>query len=236
MSIVAEGLCKFYGRTAALNGVSLKVPQGGFLAVFGPNGAGKTTLIRVLSTLSKSSKGRVLIEGYDVQKEGERVRGKLGVISHETFLYDDLTAVENLMFYGRMYGLEDLKTRVSKALHEVGLGARVRDRVGTFSRGMKQRLSIARADLHDPPIMFLDEPYAGLDQQAIEMLTGMLGRLKNRGKTIVMTTHNLEMGRAMSDQILLLDRGTVVYRSDTPSIDLEGLRTAYRMYVGGKRR
>ena len=172
--IEVRGLVKSFGGKVALDGVDLDVAEGEFLTLVGPNGAGKTTLIRVLATLTRPTEGSVRIAGYDLVGQGTEIRRRIGLASHQTLLYDDLSAEENLRFYGRMYEVPDLEERITALLQRVGLEHRRHDLVHTFSRGMQQRLSIARALLHDPAILLLDEPYTGLDQHAAEVLKEVL--------------------------------------------------------------
>ena len=168
--IEVRGLVKSFGSKVALEGVDLDVAEGEFLTLVGPNGAGKTTLIRILATLTRPTEGSVRVAGYDLAGQGTGIRRRIGLASHQTLLYGDLSAEENLRFYGRMYEVPDLEERITALLQRVGLEHRRHDLVRTFSRGMQQRLSIARALLHDPAILLLDEPYTGLDQQAAEVL------------------------------------------------------------------
>jgi heme exporter protein A len=170
-------LTKAFGSKVALRGVDLRVAAGESLVIFGPNGAGKSTLIRILSSLSRPSGGMVRIGGYDLATHAEGIRRYLGVVSHAPLLYDSLTAEENLRFFGRLYGVANLEARIGDMLSQVGLTHRRGDLVRTFSRGMVQRLAIARALLHDPQLLLLDEPDTGLDPQAAEMLHGLLTRL-----------------------------------------------------------
>jgi heme exporter protein A len=169
-AIQVRALTKSFGPHRVLRGVDLAVGPGEFVALLGPNGAGKTTLIRTIATLGRPTAGDVLVNGHSVRGDTGRVRRDLGLVSHQTFLYGDLTAEENLRFYGALYRMAGLDERIDYLLGKVGLSERRRDAVRTFSRGMQQRLSIARAILHDPPILLLDEPDTGLDQQAIRML------------------------------------------------------------------
>ncbi|RMD98896.1 MAG: ABC transporter ATP-binding protein, partial [Calditrichaeota bacterium] len=153
--VQVQGLIKSFGTFYALRGIDLELPRGLFLSIFGPNGAGKSTFIRILSTLSRPSSGKILIDGKPLLENAEEIRQRLGVIAHATYLYDELTAMENLQFYARLYNLPNPTDRIHQALSEVGLEARKHDLVRTFSRGMQQRLSIARAMLHEPDILLL---------------------------------------------------------------------------------
>ncbi|HEX9653524.1 MAG TPA: heme ABC exporter ATP-binding protein CcmA [bacterium] len=229
-------LCKTFGNQFALRNVSFRLHQGEFLTIFGPNGAGKTTLIRILSTLAKPSSGNVTIGKHALPNDAESVRRQIGVIGHQTFLYEDLTAEENLRFYGKLYGVADLSTRIEAIISEVGLKLRRSDRVRTFSRGMQQRLSIARAMIHDPLFLFLDEPYTGLDQHASEMLSGWLQRVRSSQRTTLMVTHDLERGLDMADRVAILNSGKIVFDEQRSRIDPKSFRDTYYALVGGERR
>jgi ABC-type multidrug transport system ATPase subunit len=171
--ISIKNLQKRFGRKVILNKLNLEVDKGDFLVLFGPNGAGKTTLIKILSTLARASSGDVTINGYSMREEGRELRASIGMISHNPFLYDDLTLFENLKFYSKMYGLKKDEKAIKALIDKVGLLHRLNDRVGEFSRGMKQRAAVARAVIHDPPVLLLDEPYTGLDYRAWDMLSGI---------------------------------------------------------------
>ena len=171
--IQVRGLVKNYGLNAALRGVDLHVPPGKFVALVGPNGAGKSTLLRIVATLLRPSEGEVKVGGWLFPHHAARVRRHIGLVSHQPLLYRDLSAAENLEFFARLYQLDEVQGRVEEALRKVGLFARQRDPVGGFSRGMVQRLTIARATLHEPDVLLLDEPYTGLDQDASQLLDWM---------------------------------------------------------------
>ncbi|MFR5195610.1 MAG: ABC transporter ATP-binding protein, partial [Eggerthella lenta] len=168
-AIKTKKLSKVFGNRRAVDNVSIEVPQGAFLSIFGPNGAGKTTLLRVLSTLSRATSGSATLMGVDLKEDPDKARDHIGLISHNSMLYPDLTAEQNLMIYARLYGVVDPEARVLELLEAVELKHRRLDVVRTFSRGMTQRLSIARALIHDPDVVFLDEPYSGLDPHAVEI-------------------------------------------------------------------
>src|SRR5258708_3593369 len=167
--IETRSLKKSFGLRPVLRGVDLEVAPGECLALMGPNGAGKTTLLRILATLSKPSAGAVIVAGLPLPAAAGQVRRRLGVVAHQTLLYSDLTAEENLQFYARLYGLADARPRIAAVLEQVGLAHRRHDLVRTFSRGMQQRLAIARALLHDPEVLMFDEPDTGLHPQAADM-------------------------------------------------------------------
>ncbi|MFQ5651875.1 MAG: ABC transporter ATP-binding protein [bacterium] len=230
-AIKVSGLTKTFGNQFALRNVSFELRRGQFWTIFGPNGAGKTTLIRILSTLSKATSGTVEIDGMAPAQAPEKIRRRVGVIAHQSFLYENLTAEENLRFYGKLYNVPDLNLKIDKIISEVGLRLRRKDRVRTFSRGMQQRLSIARAMLHEPSLLLLDEPYTGLDQHASEMLSGWLKELKSSDRTTLMVTHDLERGVDLADQVAILNKGKMVFNRACSEIDANGFRQTYYDFV-----
>ncbi len=226
-AIETQGLTKSFNNKLALRGIDLEVRQGESVVIFGPNGAGKTTLIKVLATIMNPSSGRILVDGLNLKNNAEEIQRRIGVVTHQTFLYSNLTAYENLEFYSRMYDVPGRKERIHEVVAMVGMTSRLYDRVGTLSRGMQQRLSIARSLLHKPAIMLLDEPETGLDQQAIPMLWKALEIEGEERRTIVLTTHSLERGLEVGDRLLILDTGKIVYQGSRQALDLAGLKEAY---------
>lgn len=208
--IRTEGLSKTFAAIRALDGVDLRVARGESVALFGPNGAGKTTLIRVLSLAVKPTAGLVRIAGLDPRTDNLAIRSEIGVISHQSYLYDDLTARQNLEFFAALYGVADPGARAAELLDLVELRSRADDAVGTFSRGMQQRVSFARSLVHDPQLLFLDEPFTGLDPHAAATLRRTLSRLREDGRTVVLTTHNLGQGLELSDRWAILHRGRIL--------------------------
>jgi heme exporter protein A len=231
--IRVRGLVKRFGPRFALRGVDLDVREGECVALVGPNGAGKTTLLRILATLSRPTEGRVQIDGLDLAQDTNALRRRVGFLSHQPLLYDDLSGQENLRFYGRMYEVADLETRVSAMLDQVGLDHARHDLVRTYSRGMKQRLSIARALLHDPPVLLLDEPYTGLDRQAAGMLDQILQEVGMDSRTVLLTTHNVERGLGLTQRVALLARGQVVFEMDAATWDPGRLQQVYDQQLAG---
>ena len=215
----ARGLTKRYGANLALDHVDLDVASGESLAVFGPNGAGKTTLTRILATHLRATEGTLRIAGRDPRRFDRETRSMIGLISHQTFLYDDLSARENLVFFGRLYGALRIGERVDALLESFGLTDRADDPVRTYSRGMQQRLSVARALVHDPSVVFLDEPFTGLDPHAAMALNETLARLRGQGRTLVVTTHDLARGIALSDRFVILVRGRIAARGACTTVD-----------------
>jgi len=186
--VAVEGLSRRFGRREVLRDVALELPQGAFLLLLGANGAGKTTLLRILAALLLPSSGRAEVAGHDVRAEPAGVRRAVGYVGHAALLYRDLTAAENLRFYADMYGLPDPAARAAEMLDRVELRRRSHDAAGELSRGMRQRLAIARALLHDPSVLLLDEPYGGLDDRAAAVLDGILEEHAGR-TTVVLVTH-----------------------------------------------
>jgi len=230
--IQINGLVKNYGLNPVLRGVNLHVRPGEFVTLVGPNGAGKTTLMRIVATLLKSTTGEVKIGGWSLPVQSYRVRRHIGLVSHQTLLYDDLTAAENLHFFARLYQLDDIEGRVTRALKTVGLAARQRDAVRTFSRGMMQRLTIARATLHQPDVLLLDEPYTGLDQDASQLLDKLLTQEAAKGRTILMITHDLVHGLGICDRVAILSRGKVVHELNSKDISPRAFLELYAKHTG----
>lgn len=227
-AIETEGLTKSFGSRRALAGVDLSVGNGECLVIFGPNGAGKTTLIKLLATLSRPSAGSARVQGMDIRSHAVQVRRRLGVVTHPTFLYNDLTVGENLRFYSRMYRVANPEQRIREVVSQVQLESRLHDRVGTLSHGMQKRAAIARAVLHNPSILLLDEPEAGLDPHAALMMRQILDTLNAGARTVVMTTHNLERGLELADRVAILHRGEIVYQALRKDIDSGGFQETYR--------
>lgn len=230
--IKVKRLVKRFGLKTVLAGVDLSVEQGEFVALLGPNGAGKTTLLRILASLSRPTLGEVRVAGYQLPAQAAAVRRRLGVVSHLPLLYGDLTAEENLRFYARMYGVMDLERRVQEVLELVGLTARRRDLVRTFSRGMQQRLAIGRAVLHEPEVILFDEPHTGLDQDASAMLDAVLKEVAARGRTVVMTSHDLSRAADLASRFDVLSRGKIVASIHRQDIAPDQLLSFYRQALG----
>ena len=224
-------LIKRFGPKTVLKNLDFRVQQGEFVAILGPNGAGKTTFLRILASLTRQTFGEVRIAGYSLPHEAAAVRRKLGVVSHLPLLYGDLSAEENLHFYGRMYGVHPLDQRIGEVLELVGLSLRRRDLVRTFSRGMQQRLSIGRAVLHDPEVMLFDEPYTGLDQDACAMLDTVLTEVAARGRTIVMTSHDLARTAGVASRFDVLSRGVITATIQSSAIRPDDLLAFYRRAI-----
>jgi len=235
MTIEVRNLTKAFGPRIVLRKLNFNVGAGEFVVLLGPNGAGKTTLIRILASLVRPAFGEVRVAGCLLPHEAAEARRRIGVLSHQPLLYGDLSAEQNLRFYGRMYSLTDLPARVEKGLDQVGLLARRRDPVRSFSRGMQQRLSLARALLHEPRVLLFDEPYTGLDQQASEMLDELLRATSSAGHTIVMTSHDLLRAAALGDRVDVLSRGAIAASWRRGEFRLDQLPSLYQEAVDAGR-
>jgi heme exporter protein A len=201
-AVAADGVWKYFGDYPALRGASLQAAKGSCVALIGRNGAGKTTLLRILARLSKPTKGSVQIDG------------RIGYLGHGIGVYDDLSAFENLMLFGRLAGLSDAKRAADEALEHVGL-TRVKEGLAReFSRGMRQRLAIARAFLHNPELLLLDEPFTSLDDRAIAVLQKLLADARARGSTIVMSTHQIREAMELASDVALLERGRMIFAGE----------------------
>jgi heme exporter protein A len=230
-ALEVRDLTRAFGVRKALDGVSFELPRGAFLSIFGPNGAGKTTLVKVLTTLLNPTSGEAKVLGLDVVNDAVEMRKRIGLISHNPLLYPDLTAEENLLFFAEMYGVEQPKQRVSELLEAVELDHRRLDLTRTFSRGMLQRLSIARSLLHHPEVLFLDEPYSGLDPHAMDILDSLIAQIRGE-HTFVMISHDLDKGLELCSHALILARGRVVLFEPREAIDDSAFRDTYRATVG----
>ncbi len=225
--IQVRDLRKDFGYLQALSGVSFDLNKGEFLTIFGPNGAGKTTLIKILTGLMHPTSGSAIIDGFDVLECDAELRNQIGVISHATCLYPDLTALENLLFYAKLYCLDDPEERANESIKAAGLQLRRHDQVRTYSRGMQQRMAIARATLHNPSVLFLDEPFTGLDLSATNALKDQLHDLHTDKRTIIMTTHDISCGLEMCDRVAIQNKGKFLLLESIDRIDLENFEHFY---------
>lgn len=232
--IEIAGLVKTYDLLAVLRKLDLNVERGTFLALLGPNGSGKSTLLRLLAGLTTPTAGTITIGGWSIPQEANAVRAQIGLVSHKSLLYDNLTAYENLAFFAALYNLPVAArdTRIRALLAQVGLEKRADSLVRTFSRGMLQRLSIARALLHEPHVLLMDEPYTGLDQDASAVLDGLLRAAHAAGHTILMTTHELDRAARLAERIAILSRGVIGYDALTAEIDAGQLPAIYTQVTG----
>ena len=203
------GLSKRFGNKLVVKGLELEVSPGEIVALLGANGAGKTTLLRILATLANSTLGKIKIGGFSLPTQALAARAQLGFLGHKTLLYSDLSAEQNLLFCSRLFGLQNANSRVNEVLELVNLSPRRRDPVRIFSRGMLQRLAIARAILHDPKVLLFDEAHTGLDQESAAMLNELLRSLAEEGATILMASHNLERVSQLADRVDVLVAGHI---------------------------
>lgn len=231
-AILVEGLHKSYGDWPVLWDLNLSVGWGEFVVLFGANGTGKTTLLRVLSTQARPESGVVKVAGYDCLRQAESVRRRVGVVGHSGFLYEDLTCRENLMFYGKLFRIDQIRQRVEDVLSRVGLTRRADHRVKTLSHGMQKRVAIARAILHQPQVLLLDEPEGGLDQESVAMLSSLLGEWIEAGRSVVMTTHNVELGLSWADRVAVLSDGGLQFQDRETSEVLAKLQQNLPNAVG----
>jgi heme exporter protein A len=228
-ALEVEGVFKYYGDFAALRDVALRVTPGSTVALLGRNGAGKTTLLRIIAGLSKPSQGRVSIFGADVR--GEAARRRIGVLGHGISLYDELSAIENLTLFASLYGLDNPKKKAVEWLERTGL-ERVRDGlVREFSRGMRQRLAVARAFIHDPEVLLFDEPFTALDDRAIAVLQKLLDDAHAQGRTIVMSTHQLKEALVLATDVALIRRGQIAFAGPRTQEMVDDTGYLYRMHV-----
>ncbi len=226
--IQVRNLHKRFGRKAVLRGVDLSVAEGEVMALLGANGAGKTTLMRIVSGLAKPERGEVILGGVSLRQAGHELRRYIGLVTHAPLLYEHLSGEENLAFFARMYDLLQPAERIEAVLRAVDLWPRRRDPVRTYSRGMVQRLAIGRAILHDPPVLLLDEPDTGLDQESAQMLQSLIRRLGATNRAILLSTHNLDRAVEWADSVSLLAGGKIVLQESTAALDGARLRHLYR--------
>lgn len=230
-ALEARELVRDFGPVRAVDGVSLSLAPGEILALFGPNAAGKTTLLRMLGGGLRPTAGEVWMGGEPLTPGDPERHRHIGVLSHRTFLYSHLTARENLRFYGALFGLRDLDRRVPERLARVGLERRASTRVEALSRGMRQRLSLARTLLHDPGIVLLDEPYTGLDPHAASTLLEVLGSLRDGRRTVVLVTHNLRQGLELADRVAVMARGGIAFLEPRDRLDATDFEHRYHRIV-----
>ncbi len=208
--LTVDDVSRHFGRRRALNHVSLTCRAGTILGLLGPNGAGKSTLLAILSTLLAPTSGRVTYGGMDARTAGPGLRGRLGLLGHDLYLYPELTARENLAFFARLYGLDNAPARVERALGQAGLADRAGDAVSGFSRGMRQRLALERALLHGPRLLLLDEPFTGLDDASGHALVTRLRGLRDEGAIVIAATHDLDLAEGLLDEVAILREGRLL--------------------------
>ncbi len=225
--IEVRGLAKYFGRFSALRDLHLEVGEGEFISLFGRNGAGKTTFLRILAGLSRPSSGEIRIRAPH-ELSPRQARGAMGYLSHNTALYADLTALENLRFFARLMGLPSDDAELVARIAHVGLAGREREPVRNYSRGMQQRLAIARAFLHDPAILLLDEPFTGLDQHGTDFLKSYLAAAHAAGRTCVMAIHDAPLGYELADRLVVVEKGVAALDVPKSSVTLEEFMSRYK--------
>jgi len=233
-AVEVRGLSKHFGSAAALGGVDFSLPTGVFLTVFGPNGAGKTTLMRILATLARPTEGTVRVFGEDTLTAPAQARRRIGLVTHRSLLYASLSAFENVAFFARMFGVDDAAQRARAILSDLGLEHRMDDAVQTYSRGMEQRCAIARALVHEPDVLLLDEPFSGLDPDARARLRDLLVRPTDKPRTIILTSHDLTHGADLADRVAILARGRLVFDAPAQDIPAGTMAEVYREHTGAR--
>lgn len=231
LAVEVEGLTKVFGATLALDAVDLRAVRGEVVALLGPNGAGKTTLLKLLSTALKPTAGGGSILGEDLVKGRDPIRRRIGMISHNHHLYEELTAEENLRFAATMRGIRPSRDQIRKSLAEVGLDSQASWKVRTYSTGMKRRLVIGKMLLFDPELLFLDEPHNTLDQAAIALLNGYVASVRARGGSAIVATHNLSRAYDMADRFVLMREGAVARGVEKEHLTVDQLRELYTRHA-----
>ncbi len=230
-TLTATGLRKSFGAALVLDEITLQLREGECLVLLGANGAGKTTLLKILATLLRASAGAIRVAGHDPQREAEKVRSSLGFLGHGSYLYEDLTAVENLRFWAILRGLPASADRLQEALAQVELEGVAAERVRTFSDGMKRRLALARVLLGSPQLLLLDEPLAGLDQRGKKWVEEVLLGFTERGGAVLMATHSLGRGFAIADRVAILANGRIILDRPRADLSLEELGRLYALHT-----
>jgi heme ABC exporter ATP-binding subunit CcmA len=229
--ISISGISKAFSTRSVLKNIDLQIYSAHSVCLCGVNGVGKSTLLRIITGLLQPDKGVVRICGYNVGRDPEKAKPQLGVISHKSMVYPNLTAVENLSFFADLYGVKDSKNRIDKLLGDVGLFSYRYDRAGTLSRGLLQRLAIARALVHRPSVLLADEPFTGLDGEACKHLISVLSDFVNNDGTILMTTHDTKVGLKCCDRLLVLDKGSLIFDAMKSDIDTDSFAQDYLSYA-----
>jgi len=230
--LVAKDLSKSFGQLRVIQNLNITINKGDIYVLFGSNGAGKTTLVRLLSGLLHADSGDIQLFGMKPEDNKMKIKRRMGFMSHNPYLYDDLTALENLIFFGRLYSVENEEEKALKMLKMVGLKHRAHDQVGPFSRGMKQRLALARCLLHDPDLIFLDEPYSGLDMDVQVVLNELIMKMNQEGKTFFIITHDIEKGFDISRRSGILSRGSIVH--EETGCDVKSFLVKYKKILQGE--
>ncbi|MEH7546319.1 MULTISPECIES: ABC transporter ATP-binding protein [Bacillaceae] len=231
--IELKKLTKQADNKLILRGVDLSIKKGETIAILGPNGAGKSTLLKVLATLIKPTSGHVLINGLALRKNQIEIKKLLGYLPHSSLLYDHYSPLENLVFFGDIYGVQDVEQKARKLVKDVGLSFFLNEPVKNFSRGMIQRIAIARAIIHDPEILLLDEPHTGLDQGAISILNNVILSMKDKGTTTLMVTHDFKQAAEICDRVIIVKNGKIVDDFRIQNHNLGFVTEKYELLVEG---
>ncbi len=226
--IQAHALTKAYGLRPVLRGIDLRLMAGEVMALFGPNGAGKSTLLRVLASLLRPSGGGLQVAGHPLPAQAEAARARIGAVLHSPLAYLELTALENVRFAADLYGVADGEERARRLLERLGLSRRLNEPVRGFSRGMLQRLAVARALVHEPAVLILDEPYTGLDPAGADLLDAVIREQAQSGRGVLLTSHDLERALRVADRVAILARGRIAVDEPTPGMTTDQLRARYR--------
>jgi len=228
LSLQANAITKSFNNRPVLRAIDICVPAGSFVTLAGGNGAGKTTFLKILAKLMKPDSGDIHIFGKNIWKESDEARRRIGFLSHQILLYNELNALQNLRFTARLFGLSDYEERITEVLKKLHLYHRQYDPVKTYSRGMQQRLALARAILHDPDILILDEPFSGLDESGIEIFTEYIESIRTKNKSAILVSHNLEIGYHLSDKLYILSRGKIGFSAKKTDVSYGEYHAQYR--------
>ena len=226
-AVEARAVVKNFGETAVLRGLELALPPGEVTLLLGPNGAGKSTLLRILAMLTQVDSGSVSIHGVDLAQKGPAARGLTGSVLHSPMLYADMTVRENLTFFAGLYRLQNISDLIASNASRVGIEANLDDRVRTLSHGFQKRVALARALMHEPRLLLLDEPESGLDSHAVSQLDNVIDEYRKAGRTVVMTTHIVEHGLEIADRAIVLSGGVVGFESSSPGAERASILAAY---------
>jgi len=229
-SLEVSGLTKSFGRIRVLNGLNLGIDSGEVLSVLGSNGSGKTTLINIIAMLTKTDQGTVHVHGNSIDKCPNQIRSYLGVVAHSPMLYSGMSGLENLTFFGRMFRIDSLTERISETADKLGVSGILDQKVGNMSHGMQKRIAIARALLHSPKLLLMDEPESGLDQSAVALLREIIKDLKNSKCAVLLVTHSIDQAVKLGDRVAILSKGKVGYEQVTKSVDISEIREKYFKY------
>jgi len=231
--IEIKRLTKQADNKLILRGVDLSIKKGETVAILGPNGAGKSTLLKVLATLIKPTSGQLLVNGLELRKNQREIKKILGYLPHSSLLYDHYSPLENLVFFGNIYGVKDVEQKARKLVKDVGLSFFLNEPVKIFSRGMIQRIAIARAIIHDPEVLLLDEPHTGLDQGAISILNNVILSMKEKGTTTLMVTHDFKQAAEICDRVIIVKNGKIVDDFKIQNRNLGFVTEKYELQVEG---